>query len=75
MDDGQMVPFNEDYVRESILYPQAKIRKGFGKVMPTFKGSLSETSRPADPEDPNQGRIPSDIELITDFLKSLKKDS
>jgi cytochrome c oxidase subunit 2 len=72
MADGQQVKVDENYVRESILYPQAKIRKGFGPVMPTFKGSLSENSRPADPNDPDQKRIPSDIDLIIDFLKSLK---
>jgi cytochrome c oxidase subunit 2 len=33
---------NEDYIRESILNPQAKIVKGFTGIMPTFQGQMSE---------------------------------
>jgi len=33
---------NEDYIRESILNPQAKIVKGFTGIMPTFQGQVSE---------------------------------
>ena len=44
MDDNQQVAFDENYVRESILLPQAKIVKGFPKPspMPSFQGQLSE---------------------------------
>lgn len=44
-DDGQTVAFDENYVRESILLPQAKIAKGFPKPspMPSFQGQLSES--------------------------------
>jgi cytochrome c oxidase subunit 2 len=38
------VEVDENYVRESILNPNAKIVKGFPKgVMPTFQGQLNET--------------------------------
>lgn len=33
---------DEEYVRESILYPQAKIVKGYGPAMPSFLGKLSD---------------------------------
>ena len=33
---------NEDYVRESILNPAAKVVAGYQPVMPTFKGQVSE---------------------------------
>lgn len=42
--DGTKVTFDETYLRESILNPNAKIVKGFkGGVMPTFQGQLSES--------------------------------
>lgn len=41
--DGSTVTADENYLRESIEMPQAKIVKGFQPVMPTFKGLLSET--------------------------------
>lgn len=39
---GQSVRADEAYVRESILNPQAKLVDGFGPIMPTFQGQLSE---------------------------------
>ena len=39
---GQSVPANEEYIRESILNPQAKLVDGFGPIMPTFQGQISE---------------------------------
>jgi cytochrome c oxidase subunit 2 len=33
---------DEDYLRESILYPSAKIVNGYPAIMPTFKGQISE---------------------------------
>lgn len=39
---GQVVVADEDYLRESILDPQAKIVEGFLPVMPPFKGRVSE---------------------------------
>jgi len=42
MSDGSTVTVDENYVRESILYPQKQIVKGFGPVMPAFLGSLKD---------------------------------
>ncbi len=42
LQDGSSVTADDDYLRESILNPQAKIVKGFAPVMPTFKGQLNE---------------------------------
>ena len=42
MQDGRLIKVDEDYVRESILYPQAKIVSGFQPIMPTFQGQVSE---------------------------------
>jgi len=42
LDDGRTVTADENYVRESILDPGAKIVKGFKPVMPTFQGIVSE---------------------------------
>jgi cytochrome c oxidase subunit II len=40
--DGRTVVVNDDYIRESVLNPQAKIVAGFGPIMPTFSGQVSE---------------------------------
>jgi cytochrome c oxidase subunit 2 len=40
--DGKTVVANEDYLRESLLNPGAKIVKDFPPVMPTFKGVLKD---------------------------------
>lgn len=42
MEDGSKVLADENYLRESILYPAAKIVKGYPNVMPAFEGQLSE---------------------------------
>jgi cytochrome c oxidase subunit II len=42
LEDGRTVTADENYVRESILDPGAKIVKGFKPVMPTFQGIVSE---------------------------------
>jgi cytochrome c oxidase subunit II len=42
LEDGRTVTADENYVRESILDPGAKIVKGFKPVMPTFQGLVSE---------------------------------
>lgn len=43
MADGSSVTVDENYVRESILSPNAKTVKGFpANVMPSFQGQLSE---------------------------------
>ena len=33
---------DEDYLRESILQPNAKVTQGFQPVMPTYQGQLTE---------------------------------
>ena len=40
--DGSSVVIDDNYIRESILHPQAKIAAGFQPVMPTFQGQVSE---------------------------------
>jgi len=42
LEDGRIVTADENYVRESILDPGAKVVKGFKPVMPTFQGLVSE---------------------------------
>ncbi len=40
--DGSEVLVDENYVRESILNPQAKIVQGYQPVMPTYQGVLTD---------------------------------
>jgi cytochrome c oxidase subunit II len=40
--DGASVEVEENYVRESILDPQAKVAAGFDPVMPTYQGRLKD---------------------------------
>jgi cytochrome c oxidase subunit 2 len=40
--DGTNVTVDENYIRESIMEPQAKIVKGFAPAMPTFKGQVKD---------------------------------
>lgn len=56
-EDMADVLVDENYVRESILTPNAKIVKGFPKgVMPTFQGQLSET----------------ELNALIEYIKTLK---
>jgi cytochrome c oxidase subunit 2 len=50
------VKVDENYIRESILDPQAKIVTGFGPVMPTFRGQVSDL----------------ELDEIMQYIKSLK---
>jgi len=56
LSDGSSVKMDENYIRESILYPQAKSRPGFPPSMPSFEGQLKEK----------------EIEGLIAFIKSLK---
>ena len=47
---------DETYVRESMMFPQAKIVAGFDPIMPTFQGLLREN----------------EINGLMAFIKSLK---
>ena len=42
LENGKIITPDEAYVRESILEPQAKTVRGFGPIMPTYEGQLSE---------------------------------
>src|SRR5712691_5250542 len=42
LNTGQTVTADEAYIRESIVTPQAKLVAGFGPIMPTFQGQVSE---------------------------------
>jgi cytochrome c oxidase subunit 2 len=56
LSDGTQVKMDENYIRESLLYPQAKARPGYPPSMPSFEGQLKEK----------------EIEGIIAYLKSLK---
>ena len=47
---------DENYIRESVLEPQAKIVAGFQPVMPTYQGILKDR----------------DIDALIAYIKSLK---
>ena len=42
LSDNTSVKADDNYIRESILNPQAKIVRGFAPVMPTFQGQVNE---------------------------------
>lgn len=42
LDDGRTVVADENYIRESILNPAAKVAAGFKPIMPTYQGQVSE---------------------------------
>jgi len=44
LEDGRTVTADENYIRESILNPGAKIVSGFKPIMPSFQGQVSEES-------------------------------
>ena len=56
LNDGKTVLVDDAYIRESMMFPQAKIVKGFDPIMPTFQGLLHEQ----------------DIRGLTAYIKSLK---
>ena len=55
LSNGSSVKADENYIRESILVPGAKIVKGFPNVMPTFQGTLKDT----------------EIDALVGYIKSL----
>ena len=56
--DKGTVVVDENYIRESILEPNARIVSGYNPIMPTYKGVLKEE----------------EIEGVIAFIKSLKQD-
>jgi cytochrome c oxidase subunit II len=67
LDDGRKVIADENYIRESIRLPRAKIVAGWKPIMPQF-------DPPDSPNDPRDNRM-SEAELqdIVAFIKTLKK--
>jgi cytochrome c oxidase subunit II len=57
LQDGRQVMVDENYVRESILDPQAKVVAGYQPVMPTFRGRLTDK----------------EITALIEYLKTLAK--
>jgi cytochrome c oxidase subunit 2 len=56
LEGGKTVVADEEYLRESIVDPGAKVVKGFPNVMPTYKTTLSKE----------------DIDAVVAYLKTLK---
>lgn len=54
--DGATATMDDNYIRESLMDPQAKVVAGFAPSMPTFKGQLSDD----------------DIAAIIEFIKAQK---
>src|SRR5277367_5375254 len=42
LEDGRTVVADDNYIRESIMEPNAKIVKGFRPIMPTLQGQISD---------------------------------
>jgi cytochrome c oxidase subunit 2 len=42
LENGETVTVDDEYIRESILNPNAKIVKGFVPAMPSYQGQLSD---------------------------------
>jgi cytochrome c oxidase subunit 2 len=55
--DGSSLPVDDNYIRQSILEPNAHVREGYQGIMPTFQGRLDDA----------------EIGAIIQYLKSLKK--
>jgi len=56
LQDGTTLEVDENYLRESILIPQAKVVSGFAPVMPAFKGILTDE----------------EVDALIVYIKSLK---
>jgi len=57
--DGRQVVADENYIRESVMNPAAKVVLGYSPIMPTFQGTVSEENL---------------LQLIA-YIKSLKVSS
>jgi cytochrome c oxidase subunit 2 len=56
LESGQTITVDENYIRESVLEPQAKVVKGYPPSMPTYKGLLKDK----------------EIDALIAYLKSVK---
>jgi cytochrome c oxidase subunit 2 len=54
---GGKVKADENYIRESILHPSAKVVQGYEPVMPTFQGLVTEEG----------------VVQLVEYIKGLKK--
>ena len=43
LNDGSVVKADENYIRESIVHPSAKIVAGYENIMPTYEGRSKRT--------------------------------
>lgn len=59
LEGGVEVTVDENYLRESMMEPSAKVVKGFQPIMPTQKGQLTEE----------------EIRALIDYIKSLKGEN
>lgn len=59
LEKGEKVQVDENYIRESLMEPMAKVVKGFPPIMPTQKGQLNEE----------------EIHALIDYIKSLKGEN
>lgn len=57
LSDGTKIKADEDYLKESILNPSAKITSGYAPLMPTFQGNVSQAQ----------------LGHLIDYLKSISK--
>lgn len=58
LEGGQTVTADEEYLRESIVNPRAKIVAGYPSIMPTYQGQISDEG----------------LQQLVAYLKSLKPD-
>lgn len=56
--DGSQVVYDENYIRESVMDPQAKIAAGFDPVMPTYKGRVKDKA----------------VTVLIEYIKSLNDE-
>ena len=56
MEDGEEVTADENYIRESILDPNARITRGYQPVMPSYAGTLNDRQ----------------IDAIIEYIKTLQ---
>ncbi|MEM6732238.1 MAG: c-type cytochrome, partial [Myxococcota bacterium] len=54
--DGSALDADENYIRNSVLYPQQKVVAGYAPVMPSYQGQLSDD----------------EVGFIIEYIKSLK---
>jgi len=57
LSDGSQVMVDENYIRESILNPRAKVVAGFNPVMPTYQGRIKDR----------------EIDALIAYIKSLRE--